>query len=727
MSGPIENSAADVPMVRVEDPWTESTRLVRCDDPRLVRNCVSSVTPGMDSCSLPPRPQDVPVSDLSSIIRSPSFPLDREQVRAIDICSTARDSSAIQARTGAGKTLIASYVAAANLLRDPAKHVIFCAPTNFIVEQTVESLQGESGLFLNSEATTSSTMGASPAKRASIYSLESGRLIVGSASAFAKDLGVRLSPERISLVIIDEAHLMRGSEAAAVVRDWCIAHSIPVVLCSATLTKTQKPALTEIVNLMDENRLARFVALPNRYTTGFVVTREKQVELASPAPLNLIRFKISDLSGNNLPGLEYPKEGNTNFELSRGANYTVPDPQYLELDDYIATQASLVAREMLDITHAIHEQLKRDEFQHARLPDPLRVGRLSVERIIKGLTSRSHRFVPGAPEILHVAKSLASLAKRSGEIGISGKTYSDLTRDAFTLLSLSHIHLLTTTQPRVGVLEYAGRLLFQCRTGTAKPHHFGIFPPGRPPKWWLALSDGTPYQLLNTLLESDATARPLMTWLKERGANPADTDDAKRLFFSSERVGLGFAATDLSEARFIEHPKVSWVLNSLSGSVRRKNPGQALVYCAEIIPTLYLSFLIERRLKEKTVPLVGNKALSAKVRRANRQLAMSGEASVACCTSVGELGVNIKSLKWLLMLEGTADLQAVEQRFGRVGRIDGSRGVVLITGTRGYRDAIRDLSRQQQQIAHDVLPPGQTRRGRVKPSDGPSLFDQVSP
>jgi|GEM_PF-6658264 len=113
--------------------------------------------------------------------------------------------------------------------------------------------------------------------------------------------------------------------------------------------------------------------------------------------------------------------------------------------------------------------------------------------------------------------------------------------------------------------------------------------------------------------------------------------------------------------------------------------------------------------------MVGNSGLTAPERAKYSELARSGQASVVCSTSVGGIGIDLQKLICLLVTEPSADLRDVEQLWGRTGRKDGSCGSVLITGTRGYRDWVRDFARQAQQISSSVLPPGQTKRyDRVK-------------
>ncbi len=693
-------------LIKAYDPWREREVLVSPDDPRLVGA------------------QEQNLVDLSlraqlglSTIHPALGKLDDEQLAAFRLEINSIGSAALQAPTGAGKTLISLCLAAYFLKLHPDKHVLISCPTNLIIDQFGRAACGDekqNSVFNDPSQFVTIFSQRAAAVRSATYQSPAGRIIIGSASSLSRDaLSNTIDPERVSLVIIDEAHLARKQEAAAVLREWCNNFGVRTLQCSATLTRTQKPTLKHIEAFIEHAEVSRFTQLSNRYIEGFTVSREPlPADPTKPSWKPDFKTQIQSLKGIALDAIVYPKNGNPNAHLLRGSKFKVHDPEFLNLPQSVAEAALLIARDLAELLDSTSRDLQNDESEAAN--DLYK----QCRRLRKAIRLDDEKLVPSAQSFQMFAEALKAYAECDGSSQGEGAVYLDRVRNAYTAVTLSHLHQLLTTQPRIGFLEFAGNLLFEERIGISKAHHRALFPPGRAPKWWMDMSRNTPFDALNQLIPADSTAFTLKSWLANNGVQVESAETAREAFFSSRRKGLGVAAKQLIKCSdFDEHPKIGWILANIKGSIVAKNPGQMLVYCAEIIPTLYYTEKIAREARTLVVPLIGNSGLTASERRANAELARSGQASVVCSTSIGGIGVDLQNLRYLFITEPTANLREVEQLWGRVGRMLGETGMIYITGTHGYRDWVRDYARRSQQISLDVLPPGQHESYQRKISD----------
>jgi ERCC4-related helicase len=120
--------------------------------------------------------------------------------------NAVRTNTLVCLPTGLGKSIIAGYVAAEYLRREPNKGVVMLAPTKPLVIQHFRTFEK----FLNLEAASIVwlTGEVGPEKRGELWSK---RLIFCTPQVFLNDLLVgRISLNSISLVIFDEAHRAVG-------------------------------------------------------------------------------------------------------------------------------------------------------------------------------------------------------------------------------------------------------------------------------------------------------------------------------------------------------------------------------------------------------------------------------------------------------------------------------------------------------------------------------------
>jgi superfamily II DNA/RNA helicase len=235
------------------------------------------------------------------------------------------------------------------------------------------------------------------------------------------------------------------------------------------------------------------------------------------------------------------------------------------------------------------------------------------------------------------------------------------------------------------------------------PHLQRLFPPGALPFWWRVIAEGTPYQRLPEY--------------------PAQG------FFCSD-TALGSAAKALARSQSPDHPAMHSVLAWLGGSIRTRAPGQAMVVCGSAVEAMYVQELARVRRFETAVALMGHSHLGAKDRAEGFSLAHSGAASVVTATSVAERGVDLQSLRYLLVLNPPHDLRQAKQLLGRCGRnplVPGSVAFAFAEGSSRERTA-RVLASQAARYGVDsplrgALQERFPRKRKKGPPPGPGLFD----
>jgi single-stranded-DNA-specific exonuclease len=144
-------------------------------------------------------------------LRESSLFFFKEQIQFVHRLMQAQESSAhrnllYKVNTGGGKTVIAFFKLAQILSRDPRAKVLYLAPQNDLVEQTID--RARAMFTLRDDEIVELSGAVSATKREKLYD-GPGRLFVGTPHTLKNDGDL----SRFSFLILDEIHFMRGDQA----------------------------------------------------------------------------------------------------------------------------------------------------------------------------------------------------------------------------------------------------------------------------------------------------------------------------------------------------------------------------------------------------------------------------------------------------------------------------------------------------------------------------------
>ncbi len=598
-------------------------------------------------------------------------------------------SFALQADPGEGKTR-AALLAADHIISSGGCAVIVVQTKDHLqqIDQEIRSLftAPDGGPVDRILAVLSGRQG--PKGRQKIYDDPTKQLIVITAECCARDMGStpRKGKEELSipprlkltsrdLLVLDEGDLMRGNEGLARIhRKW---KSIDQGEQTTGLTANRPRLLIQSATLTISHNPDEEHGEVLDYKKRHGVERFFNV----PAPSSL-NYDIAQPSVGRLPeGVCIASQSIRNqfWELIEGI-------EYAELDANNDSESSVQRR-----IRALNK---------GRVKEP-QYGRLGLDEGVVD-TGRHVHVLPSIKTVLGLVSALRANIDEFPEWPRT-QVLRNCLRDAYQALTLYHCNSVLTNELRVSFLEYAGQLIHESKVGDRYlPHLRALFPPGALPPWWTQMARGTPYE---SLPGSSASS-----------------------FFGNERE-LGSAARELMDCKIQEHPNLRSTLQWLTGGIRQRSPGQAMLVCGTAMETMYLRDKIEKETGESGVSLMGHSHLAPSRRSENFGKAHSGVASLVTATSVAERGVDLQSLKNLLILNPPYDLRQAKQLLGRVGRNPEIPGLVSFMYAEGSSREImlRALVAKSARYGDDSplkqlffeRLPRRRRRGPV----GPGLFE----
>lgn len=141
--------------------------------------------------------------------------IDRRSYQETIARNALRSNTLVCLPTGLGKSVIAAYVAAERLWKSPGRSVVMLAPTKPLVLQHYRSFQSLINLDADSSVWLTGEIG--PEERQELWNK---RMVFCTPQVFLNDLLTgKISLERISLMIFDEAHRAVGDYAYVFIAD----------------------------------------------------------------------------------------------------------------------------------------------------------------------------------------------------------------------------------------------------------------------------------------------------------------------------------------------------------------------------------------------------------------------------------------------------------------------------------------------------------------------------
>lgn len=588
------------------------------------------------------------------------------------------ESFALQADTGTGKTRVALLAAALTLSRGGRAFLIVQTHDHLqqLAHEARQVLQREDGNSVEHIMTVLSGK-VSPVKRVQRYADPALRLFIISAETCARDLGLNTKPK---------------NEGSA-----------EVLSPSLRLRAGDLLVLDEGDLMRGEESLARI----SRWWKGQEVR-----------PRLLVQSATLTITHNPPPDHWEVEELRKKLEVRQffsvpsasSLNYQVAVPSIGRLSERVCE----AARSLRDQFWTVLEGIAERELTLGEDLDSLmqrHLARMRKERVPETSPhdpeARHRHLLPSVKRVMRVIRLFEQQeeASRGTPLALG---YSTCLRDAYQALALFHCHHVLTNEPRVSFLEYAGRRIVWVRESNpqgrpAPPHLERLFPPGALPYWWRLMAEGTPYEVLP----------------RTRGEG----------FFCSDRE-LGSAASALARLRFVDHPAMHSLLGWLGGGIRTQAPGQAMIVCGSAVEAMYVRELARVRRFETSVALMGHAHLSSSDRVAGFRQAHAGEASIVTATSVAERGVDLQSLRYLLVLNPPYDLRQAKQLLGRCGRNPEVQGTVAFAFAEGSSRELtaRVLASKAARYGADsplrgVLQERFPRKRKKRPPPGPGLFD----